>query len=395
MASNHTSGSRLKHNILTGLFLALFCVALVCSIIALVKSPTAPADNPAKVDKPSVDTPSTPDTPDKPQTPDSPAGTVQTVSEVTTVVSYLDSTGNMPIAEVAKKLLEQLINTASASEQTAYTVTKIEWATDPAIIDHTMAPSSSFSAPLSTTTWFVSSKAKVEFTGQLTVDENSETFLGGRYIVKSGKNYTLYQQAEYEKMSPSDIPSSFVWGEYDATTTVAGDEMYLSSGIKLAMTFDAVETKLGGFDSLILADSARERTAVKGSYTYTFSLVDSKSTASDDWGLPHDGQFYLTKVSASSACTDEFPRGVKVGDSMTNVLTKFPNQRKTDISKLWANQRIYGADKQESGVALALLQYQLKRGAFRIYIQDTGRESISILFDKSYNVEGFEWIYQK
>lgn len=383
------SGSRVKNTVLSVLAILLFLAALACVIIALVKSPEAPT---AKDPQGSQST----DDNNQGSNYIPPKTGIKTISEYTEQIVITEAGPTAPAIEsMADTLLRHLIVAASNSDSTAYEITKI-LSINTALFNHTQDTSSVCAAPLSSNVWFVSSSAKLEHTGNLTVDSNGEVFLGGRYIVKTGNTFTLYDQAEYEAMPPVEIPS-FVWGEYDASTTIGAAEMTLSNGVKLAMTYDAVESKMGGFDS-VDTSSPRTKTAVKAGYTFTFSLVDASSNSANDWGLPHDGNYYLTYIAADSTCADEFPRGIKIGDSIENVFTKFPCAN----SKLqqWKEQRLYGAYEYKANTVYCFLEYRTYLASYRILAQDAGREQIGIIFgnnkgDYHNKVEGFEWIYQQ
>ena len=377
--------ARLRHNILSGIAIALFLFALGVTIFALVKTPDI---NEVKRPGASTDLPSKPNDPNKPNPPAN--GSISTFHEITNETTLTDSEGGMTIEVVADALIRQFIMAASDLDSTSYKVTSIK-EVRPVIFDQNSVNPGIYSATLNANTWFVNATSKVVFEGKLTTDANGESSIGGRYIVKKGNTYTLYAQSVFEALPPEEIPS-FVWGEYDASTTIATAEMTLSNGIKLAMTFEAVEAKMGGFDS-VDSSVARTRTAVKNGYTFTFSLIDSTSTSATDWGLPHDGKYYLTQITADETCVDEFPRGIKIGDAITSVFTKFPTAN-TKLQK-WEEQRLYGASKYIKGKTYCFLEYRTKLGSYRIVAQDTDRDYIAIVFDKANKVKSFEWIYRQ
>ena len=167
--------------------------------------------------------------------------------------------------------------------------------------------------------------------------------------------------------------------------------MRLSSGVTLGMAFDDVRKITGEFDKV--EDGQGVKTATRGAYTYTFTLVNEASTSANDYGLPHDGKYYLTGVTADETCRDEFPRGIKIGDSIENVFTKFP-AASTKLQQ-WAQQRVYGAYEFKKNTTYAYLEFRTFLKTYRIYAQDTGREAVSIEFDEDNKVNGFEWIYQQ
>ena len=382
--------SRAKKTVLSTLAVLLFLAALVCVIIALVKSPTTDDPDAGTADsQPSTQTPGTSDT--SPDDPLPSQNKLKTVSEYNLTVTYVDEDGTATIADVTDALLRNLMADASASADSAYTITNVV-SISPALFSHGQDTSSVCAAPLSSNVWFVSSTAKVEYTGNLSADSSGEIFLGGRYIVKIGKIYTLYEQADYEASAPENQPS-FVWGEYDASSTISASEMILSCGVKLGMTYDKVETVMGGFDTLDTTAS-RAKTTTKAGYTFTFTLIDSSNNSADDFGLPHDGNYYLTYVVADTTCTDEFPRGIKIGDSIEDVFTKFP----TASTKLqqWKEQRVYGAYENTPGKVYCFMEYRTNLGNYRIVAQDTGKEHIAIVFTRAAGedpnkVKSFEW----
>lgn len=377
--------AKLRHNILSVIAIVLFLFALVVTIIALTKTPDMEeVKNPPVMDDNSNKDPSSPS-----DTPSVPAGSISTFHELNLETTLTDEEGGMTITVVADALLRQFIMAASDHESTSYKVTRID-EVRPVIFDSNSVNPGIFTVTLNSSTWFVTANAKVTAEGKITTDSNGEVSLGGRYIVKKGKTYTLYAQAAYEALPPEEIPS-FVWGEYDASTHIATAEMTLSNGVKLGMTYEAVESKMGAFDS-VDTSVARTRTATKKGYTFTFSLVDDKSTSATDWGLPHDGKYYLTQVVADETCTDEFPRGIKIGDTIENVFTKFPTAN-TKLQQ-WKEQRLYGASNYVAGKTYCWLEYRTKLGSYRIVAQDTDRDYIAIVFDKSNVVKSFEWIYR-
>lgn len=374
--------AKLRHNILSVIAIILFLFALVVTIIALTKTPSIEENKkPPVADNKPQDKPE-----DKPS--DVPSGSISTFQEITLETSLTDEEGGMTIEVVADALLRQFIMAASDHDSTSYKVTSIQ-EVRPLIFDHNSVNPGIFTVTLNSSTWFVSANAKVVAEGKLSTDSKGESSLGGRYIVKKGKTYTLYAQSVYEALPPEEIPS-FVWGEYDASTPISTAEMTLSNGVKLAMTYEEVEAKMGAFDS-VDTSVARVRTATKKGYTFTFSLVDDKSTSATDWGLPHNGKYYLTHVVADETCTDEFPRGIKVGDAIENVFTKFPTAN-TKLQQ-WKEQRLYGASKYSEGKTYCWLEYLTKLGSYRIIAQDTDRDRVVIAFDKTNKVKGFEWEY--
>ena len=377
--------ARLRQNILSIIAIVLFLFALGVTIFALVKTPDI---NEVKQPSASTDDPSKPADPDKPNPPAS--GSISTFHEITDETSITDEEGGMTIEVVADALLRQFIMAASDLDSTSYKVTSIQ-SVRPVIFDQNSTNPGIYTATLNANTWFVNATSKVVCEGKLTTDANGESSLGGRYIVKKGNTYTLYAQSVYEALPPEEIPS-FVWGEYDASTPIATAEMTLSNGVKLAMTYEQVEAKMGAFDS-VDTSVARTRTAVKNGYTFTVSLVDSTSTSATDWGLPHDGKYYLTQVIADETCTDEFPRGIKIGDAIENVFTKFPTAN-TKLQK-WKEQRLYGASSYVEGKTYCMLEYRTSLGSYRIIAYDTERDYIAIAFDKSNNVKSFEWTYRQ
>ena len=385
--------SRVKKTILSSLAVLLFLAALACVIIALVKSPSSTDDGTGSGNT-QTDTPDVSGGNTGTEDPSPSSSRLKTVSEYTESVTFVDESDTATIDEVTDALLRKLMSEASASADTAYTITNIV-SVSPALFDHNQDTSSVCAAALSANVWFVSSTAKVEYTGNLTTDSGGEIFLGGRYIVKIGKIYTLYDQADYEAMAPEDRPS-FAWGEYDASTTISKAEMILSCGVKLGMTYDKVETVMGGFDT-VDTTAARVKTTAKAGYTFTFTLIDDSNNSADDFGLPHDGNYYLTQVVADTTCTDEFPRGIKIGDSIEDVFTKFPTAN-TKLQQ-WKEQRLYGAYENTAGKVYCFMEYRTSLGNYRIVAQDTGREHIAIVFTRAAGedpnkVKSFEWFME-
>ncbi len=374
--------------ILTVLFLLLFLAALVCAIVALTKNPgTASGGSGAS----------------------EPAAKITSLEEIKTEVTFTDKKGELAIKEVAQKLILSFINSIPKKD-VAFRINKVG-EVSLAVIDSTMDYSNICKGPLSDDVWFISGKALVTYKGELLTDSDGYAFIGGRYIVRDGNTYTLYAQDVYENggtppddaakeqsgeqtpdaQAPADTGPAFTWGEYDTSTAISSAEMRLSSGVTLGMAFDDVKAKTGEFDKV--EDGAGVKTATRGAYTYTFTLVNEASTSANDYGLPHDGKYYLTGVTADESCRDEFPRGIKIGDSIENVFTKFP-AASTKLQE-WAQQRIYGAYEFKKNTTYAYLEYRTFLKTYRIYAQDTGREAVSIEFDENNKVNGFEWIYQK
>jgi benzoyl-CoA reductase/2-hydroxyglutaryl-CoA dehydratase subunit BcrC/BadD/HgdB len=102
-------------------------------------------------------------------------------------------------------------------------------------------------------------------------------------------------------------------------------------------------------------------------------------------------------VVADETCMDEFPRGIKIGDSIEDVFTKFPCAN-TKLQQ-WKEQRLYGAYENAEGKVYCFLEYRTYLASYRIIAQDTGREHIAISFSKANGsdpnkVNGFEWFME-
>jgi len=147
------------------------------------------------------------------------------------------------------------------------------------------------------------------------------------------------------------------------------DEEFTVWGVRLGMTYAEVLGILGGFDEIV--DNANVRSLFKDGFHYGF--------------YESDGVYRLLSVTLQSPSAQEFPRGLKIGDSIETVFAKFPCQ---DAKlKQWAVQVLYGRD--EAGVPRAILQFTIALDAYRIYATTT-EQVLIIEFDKQNKVKSLE-----
>jgi len=208
---------------------------------------------------------------------------------------------------------------------------------------------------------------------------------------KTDENGELY--LEYISMDrvTSTQDESLKAAEYDASLEVTSDEFVLSNKVALGMIYEDVEKLLGGFDE-VYNDVGNMRSCEKLGYIYGFTKFDEATASEDDPDLPHDGKYYLTYISAGNKCIDELPRGIKIGDSVSDVLDKIPSH--DSVLKEWKYQSIYGPYTYKEDVALAYLEYNTLRQAYRLLIQTPQMQVMNLLFDEDNKLVSFEMLYE-
>lgn len=212
---------------------------------------------------------------------------------------------------------------------------------------------------------------------------NDETEPQGFYIRFNSIEFVNYTSVS-DTNDGSNIKPDPV---YDPTSYLSNEEMITSDGVKLTMTYDEVIAIIGEpYETFDNSDDVKS--LIKNGYYYGFCQIGD--SFEEDYPLPRDGEYYLLSISASESCTDPLPRGIHIGDTIEDVMKKFPTQDKT--LKKWASQMVYG--KQELGQPRAFLEYTTVLESYRIYVTTT-TQVLNIQFDKQNKVKSVELIFEK
>lgn len=184
----------------------------------------------------------------------------------------------------------------------------------------------------------------------------------------------LYDEAKNPIATKADASKSI---PYCPDEYLCDDEFVFANGVRLGMSYEKVIEILGGYDEAF--DNAPDvKSIIKDGCHYGFYQINDKYTNQSD--LKTDGVFQLLNLSSESY-QGEFPRGIRIGDSIKDVLNKFPGKDKQ--LRKWAHQTIYGKD--EIGSPRAYLQFTMYNECYR-FLATTSRQVLIINFDKKNQV---------
>lgn len=187
--------------------------------------------------------------------------------------------------------------------------------------------------------------------------------------------YTYIQYVDYDQLKTTQTAALTI-GDYDITSRVSFAEMSTAAGVSVGMTYDEVIDILGEFDEMYV-NSDNSVHGEKFGYFYTFYTMDE--AFSQQTGLPVDGNYYLFDIEISDRCIDEMFRGVKIGDSIEDIMAKLPSTN-TTLQK-WSYQALYGPGTYEQGKELAALEYYIPAATYRLIIQTANHGTMTLSFD--------------
>jgi hypothetical protein len=169
---------------------------------------------------------------------------------------------------------------------------------------------------------------------------------------------------------------------YKADEYLSDDEFVIAGGVKLGMSYEEVLKILGSYDQAY-DNAPGVKSIIKDGYHYGFYQINETFTDQSD--LKMDSVYYLLNVTLDQFTNDEFPRGIKIGDNIEYVLSKFPGKDKK--LREWAYQSIYGENK--IGKPRANLQFTMFDQCYSIYATTTKRILI-VRFDRKNCVKSIE-----
>lgn len=156
------------------------------------------------------------------------------------------------------------------------------------------------------------------------------------------------------------------------------DEEMTVAGVKTGMSYEEALAILGGYDEAY-DNTQTVKSIIKDGLHFGFYQIDETFTNQSD--LKKDGVFRLLDLSTVAASQYEFPRGIKIGDSIEAVLSKFPGKDK-ELRK-WAYQNIYGKD--EIGKPRAFLEFVLSGWRYR-FVATTTKQTLEVDFNRENRV---------
>lgn len=206
---------------------------------------------------------------------------------------------------------------------------------------------------------------------------------------KSDNGRTYLQMVSYKRqndklMDPiTSISGDYKAATYDSNNYLGDDEFVFIGGIRLGMSYENVLEILGGYDEAY-DNAPGVKSIFKDGLHYGFYQIND--TFSNQSDLEIDGVFRLLNLSSDSY-QGEFPRGIKIGDNIEDVLNKFPGKDKK--LRKWARQTIYGKD--EIGSPRAYLEFTMYNECYRIFAT-TSSQILIINFDRKNQVRSVEMI---
>lgn len=245
----------------------------------------------------------------------------------------------------------------------------------------------------------------VYFFGELDLDTSPENYISDTSLIPSDIKHTkaestfyrvekdgktFLQMISYKRLnedvsnSKPNVENYFKAVPFSSDKYLSDDEFVIAGGVKLSMSYEEVLKILGGYDDAY-DNVPGVKSILKDGYHYGFYQINNTFTKQSD--LKIDGVFYLLNVSLDYAPNDEFPRGIKIGDSIEDVLSKFPGKDKK--LRKWAYQNIYGKDK--IGEPRAFLEFTMFDECYRI-LATTTKQILIVNFDRNNHVRSMEII---
>jgi len=150
---------------------------------------------------------------------------------------------------------------------------------------------------------------------------------------------------------------------YDPDKYLTDDELVFGGGVRLEMSYEEVVGILGDYDESY-DNAPGVKSVLKNGVHYGF--------------YENDGVFRLKSVNLSESSKEIFPRGIKVGDKIEDVLNKFPGNDKT--LRKWAVQKIYGEDHMEGHYAN--LEFRMYDECYHLVVK-TPKAMMAVNFDRN------------
>lgn len=150
---------------------------------------------------------------------------------------------------------------------------------------------------------------------------------------------------------------------FDPSKYFTDDELMFAGGVRLEMSYEEVLGILGGYDESY--DNAPGVKSIKmNGVLYGF--------------YESNGVYRLKTLNLSESSKEIFPREIKVGDKIEDVLNKFPGNDKT--LRKWAYQNIYGGDHMEE--FYAKLEFRMYDECYHFTVK-TPKSMMAVNFDKN------------
>jgi len=149
---------------------------------------------------------------------------------------------------------------------------------------------------------------------------------------------------------------------YDPSKYFTDDELVFTGGVRLEMSYEEVLGILGGYDEFF-DNAPGVKSFKKNGVLYGF--------------YESDGVYRLKNLNLSVSSKEVFPRGIKVGDKIEDVLNKFPGNDKT--LRKWAYQNIYGGDHME--MSYEKLEFRMYDECYHLTVK-TPKSMMAVNFDK-------------
>lgn len=173
-------------------------------------------------------------------------------------------------------------------------------------------------------------------------------------------------QSKPEEKTDIIMPIPFNPDEY-----LTDEEFVFSGGVRLGMSYEEVLKILGGYDEA--NDNAPGlKSVTKDGVHYGF-------------GLEVNGVYQLLDVTMDEFSNEVFPREIRIGDSIEDVLNKFPGKDKK--LREWDYQIIYGPD--QGGKPRAYLEYINKEECYH-FTATTTKQVMRVNFDRENRVRSIE-----
>lgn len=198
-------------------------------------------------------------------------------------------------------------------------------------------------------------------------------------IYISGENQVTDDQEQSKQQKKTDIIESI---SFNPDEYLTDEEFVFNGGVRLGMGYEEVLEILGGYDEA--DDNAPGvKSITKDGVHYGFYQIHETFTNQSDFQI--DGVYRLLDVTLNESSNEVFPRGIKIGDSIEDVLNKFPGKDKK--LRKWDYQIIYGRDQM--GKPRAYLEFINKEECYH-FTATTTKQVMRVNFDRENRVRSIE-----